>query len=106
MAIGVRGLYGKARVGVRPEKVTRLHMAEIELTYPREGIALITMNRPDKLNAMTSTMVESLHETFSKIGKTRDVRVVVLTGSGRGFCAGLDLGGYGEGRFRNRSLRR
>ena len=80
----------------RSEKVTRLRMAEIELTYPREGIALVTMNRPDKLNAMTSVMVESLHETFSKIGRSRDVRVVVLTGSGRGFCAGLDLGGYGE----------
>jgi len=54
------------------------------------------MSRPDKLNAMTSTMVESLHQTFTDIGKSRDVRVVVLTGSGRGFCAGLDLGGYGD----------
>ena len=76
--------------------MARLGMAEIELTYPRDGIALITMNRPDKLNAMTSTMVEALHETFSFIGRSRDVRVAVLTGQGRGFCAGLDLGGYGE----------
>ena len=76
--------------------MARLHMAEIELTYPREGIALVAMNRPDKLNAMTSTMVEHLHETFSLIGRSRDIRVVVLTGQGRGFCAGLDLGGYGE----------
>jgi enoyl-CoA hydratase/carnithine racemase len=76
--------------------MARLGMAEIELTYPRDGIALVTMNRPDKLNAMTSTMVESLHQTFTDIGKSRDVRVVVLTGSGRGFCAGLDLGGYGD----------
>jgi enoyl-CoA hydratase len=91
-----QGGFTEFRVGFRSEKVTRLRMAEIELTYPREGIALVTMNRPDKLNAMTSAMVESLHETFSKIGKSRDVRVVVLTGSGRGFCAGLDLGGYGE----------
>ena len=71
-------------------------MAEIELTYPIEGIALVTMNRPDKLNAMTSTMVEALHDTFSRIGRSRDIRVVVLTGQGRGFCAGLDLGGYGD----------
>jgi len=90
------GHYRTARMGTRPEKVTRLHMAEIELTYPRDGIALVTMNRPDKLNAMTSTMVEALHETFSLIGRSRDIRVAVLTGSGRGFCAGLDLGGYGQ----------
>jgi len=94
--IVVIGLYSRAHVGIRPAKVAPLRMAEIELTYPREGIALVTMNRPDKLNAMTSTMVESLHETFGKIATSRDVRVVVLTGSGRGFCAGLDLGGYGD----------
>lgn len=60
--------------------MARLGMAEIELTYPRDGIALVTMNRPDKLNAMTSTMVEALHETVSFIGRSRDVRVAVLTG--------------------------
>lgn len=71
-------------------------MAEIEISYPRDGIAQITMNRPDKLNAMTSEMVEQLHEAITKVGRDRDVRVVILTGAGRGFCAGLDLGGYGD----------
>jgi enoyl-CoA hydratase len=71
-------------------------MAEIEISYPRDGIAQITMNRPDKLNAMTSEMVEQLHEAISTVGRSREARVVVLTGAGRGFCAGLDLGGYGE----------
>ena len=71
-------------------------MAEIEISYPRDGIAQITMNRPDKLNAMTAEMVEQLHDAVSGIGRSRDARVVVLTGAGRGFCAGLDLGGYGE----------
>lgn len=71
-------------------------MSEIEISYPRDGVAQITMNRPDKLNAMTSEMVEQLHEAFSAVGRDRDVRVAVLTGAGRGFCAGLDLGGYGE----------
>lgn len=61
----------------------------------RDGILVVTMNRPDKLNAMTTTMVEALHDTFSAIGRDRNVRVVILTGAGRGFCAGLDLGGYG-----------
>jgi enoyl-CoA hydratase len=71
-------------------------MAEIEISYPRDGIAQITMNRPDKLNAMTAEMVEQLHEAITMLGRDRDVRVVVLTGAGRGFCAGLDLGGYGD----------
>jgi enoyl-CoA hydratase len=71
-------------------------MAEIEISSPRDGVAQITMNRPDKLNAMTSEMVEMLHEALGTVGRDRDVRVVILTGAGRGFCAGLDLGGYGE----------
>lgn len=71
-------------------------MADIEISHPREGITQVTMNRPSKLNAMTSEMVESLHETLSGISRDRDCRVVVLTGEGRGFCAGLDLTGYGE----------
>jgi enoyl-CoA hydratase len=70
-------------------------MADIEVSFPRQGIALVTLNRPSKLNAMTSELVEELHEAFNTIGRNRDVRVVVLTGAGRGFCAGLDLGGYG-----------
>jgi enoyl-CoA hydratase len=71
-------------------------MATVELTFPREGIALLTLNRPDSLNAMTSEMVELLHRRLDDIAVNRDVRVVVLTGAGRGFCAGLDLGGYGN----------
>ena len=70
-------------------------MADVELTFPREGIALVSLNRPDSLNAMTSEMVELLHRRLDDIAVNRDVRVVVLTGAGRGFCAGLDLGGYG-----------
>ncbi len=70
-------------------------MADVEITFPRQGIALLALNRPSKLNAMTSQMVEELHDALTAISRNRDVRVVVLTGSGRGFCAGLDLGGYG-----------
>lgn len=70
-------------------------MSTVEVTRPVEGIALVTLNRPDKLNAMTSELVQALHETLDTISIDSSVRVVVLTGAGRGFCAGLDLGGYG-----------
>lgn len=70
-------------------------MAVIELTHPVPGVAQITLNRPESLNAMTSELIQCLHETFDDIAVDRAVRVVVITGAGRGFCAGLDLGGYG-----------
>lgn len=57
---------------------------------------VLTMNRPWALNAMTSALVTDLHAHLDDIGEDPSVRVVVLTGAGRGFCAGLDLGGYGE----------
>lgn len=70
-------------------------MADIEITRPRAGITQVNMNRPAKLNAMTSGMVQELHAALGAIAEDRETRVVVLTGEGRGFCAGLDLGGYG-----------
>lgn len=76
--------------------VTRCGMPEVESRMIRDEVLLVSMNRPDKLNAMTSEMVESLHETFAAVGRDRNVRVVILTGAGRGFCSGLDLGGYGS----------
>jgi enoyl-CoA hydratase len=70
-------------------------MAVVELSTPFPGLALVTLNRPAKLNAMTSEPVASLHVTLDRLADDASVRVVVLTGAGRGFCAGLDLGGYG-----------
>jgi len=66
------------------------------LSRPREGVLQITMNRPSRLNAMTAELVSGLHEVLDEVAMNRGVRVVVLTGAGRGFCAGLDLGGYGD----------
>jgi enoyl-CoA hydratase len=62
---------------------------------PAEHIRLLRLNRPDKLNAMTSELCEALHEELRRTASDRACRAVVLTGAGRGFCAGLDLGGYG-----------
>jgi enoyl-CoA hydratase len=53
------------------------------------------MDRPEKLNAMNEALVTGLHATLEEVGRDPDCRVIVLTGAGRGFCAGLDLGGFG-----------
>src|SRR4051812_20197408 len=71
-------------------------MAEIELDAPHPGVTRITMNRPEKLNALTTGLVQGLHAALDTIAVDHGCRVVVLTGAGRGFCAGLDLGGYGS----------
>lgn len=60
------------------------------------GITRITLSRPEKLNAMTAELIEELHQALGAVGSDPTCRVVVLTGAGRGFCAGLDLGGYGS----------
>jgi enoyl-CoA hydratase len=62
---------------------------------PAEGVTRLTLNRPSKLNAMTKALVSRLHDRLDEVADDPDCRVVVLTGAGRGFCAGLDLGGFG-----------
>jgi enoyl-CoA hydratase len=71
-------------------------MADVDRSTPRPGIAQLILNRPHVLNAMTAELVASLHRHLDEIAVDQSVRVVVVTGAGRGFCAGLDLGGYGE----------
>ncbi|MEM9608713.1 MAG: enoyl-CoA hydratase-related protein [Actinomycetota bacterium] len=70
-------------------------MSDIEVTTPRPGFTQLTLNRPDRLNAITYDLVEELHQLLRSIRADDACRVVVLTGAGRGFCAGLDLTGYG-----------
>jgi enoyl-CoA hydratase/carnithine racemase len=60
----------------------------------RAGIADVRMNRADKLNAIDSEMFEGLRQTGRALGQDRTLRVVVLSGEGRAFCAGLDLGSF------------
>jgi enoyl-CoA hydratase/carnithine racemase len=56
-----------------------------------DSILTITMNRPDRLNAWTPTMLGELLDAFDRSDADDDVRVVIVTGAGRGFCAGADL---------------
>jgi enoyl-CoA hydratase len=63
---------------------------------PADKVRLLTLNRPDRLNAMTAELCEALHAELASVAADRSCRAVVLTGAGRGFCAGLDLGGYGR----------
>jgi enoyl-CoA hydratase/carnithine racemase len=67
-------------------------MAYSEILYDTlAGVATITLNRPDRLNAWTSVMNEELAAAFNSAEQDDAVRVVVLTGAGRGFCAGADM---------------
>ena len=71
-------------------------MSEIELDHPAEGVARLTLNRPDSLNAFTYTMYEALHARLSQLRFDPSVRVLILTGAGRGFCAGHDIRAAGS----------
>ena len=77
----------------------------VELTR-EAGVATVTLNRPEKLNALSNEMYHELAETFTRLGADDDVRCVVLTGAGRAFCAGGDvtsMGGYDVVAGRKRS---
>lgn len=64
----------------------------ITLTTDPRGVATLTLNRPDRHNAMSAAMIADLHAAADRLGADPAVRVVVLTGAGASFCAGGDLG--------------
>lgn len=63
----------------------------------KDGVAVLTLNRPDRLNAMSRPMLEALREALPRLAEDPEVGVVVLTGAGRGFCAGGDVKAMAEG---------
>ena len=62
----------------------------------KDKVLTITLNRPNRLNAYTGQMQSNLIEAFDKAGKDDDIRAIIVTGAGRGFCAGADLGAGGN----------
>jgi enoyl-CoA hydratase/carnithine racemase len=68
-----------------------------ELLYSAdEGIATITFNRPERMNALTHELEQELHRLFDRADADRAVRVIILTGAGRAFCAGYDQAQTGK----------
>jgi enoyl-CoA hydratase/carnithine racemase len=66
-------------------------MSDEILTAVADGVATVTLNRPDKRNAMNAAMLVGLRAAFDELDARRDVRVVVVRGAGVAFCAGMDL---------------
>lgn len=66
-------------------------MGYIEVSQPREHVRQITMNRPERMNAMSFDTIVPLREALEDAGHDNDTWVIVLTGAGDGFCSGLDL---------------
>ena len=73
-------------------------MAETRVTIAVEGgIADVRLARPDKLNALDPAMFDAIIDAVAELGAMRGLRAVVLSGEGRGFCAGLDMASMAKG---------
>ena len=68
---------------------------DVVLSHLQEGVLTLTMNRPDKLNAANDPLLLELTAALRDAERNGDARVIVITGAGRGFCAGQDLGAVG-----------
>ncbi|MEE2852011.1 MAG: enoyl-CoA hydratase/isomerase family protein [Actinomycetota bacterium] len=67
----------------------------VNLERPRDGVVILRLNRPQRLNAINETMQTELHDALNDLAADHAARAVVLTGAGRGFCAGIDMRDFG-----------
>jgi len=67
----------------------------VEVLPTEKHIKTIRLNRPERLNALTFELTGELHDALDQVADDTDCKVVILTGTGRGFCAGLDLKDFG-----------
>src|SRR5436309_14180361 len=84
--------------GVRYRHFAEAIMTNDLLESVKDGVAVLTLNRPDRLNALSGPMLDALLETPPRLAADAAVGVIVLTGAGRGFCAGGDVKAMAEGR--------
>jgi enoyl-CoA hydratase len=68
-------------------------MQYVEVDTSRPAVPIVTMNRPERLNALSPSVVGDLKDAFASLNRDRDAAAIVLAGRGRGFCAGADLSG-------------
>ncbi len=68
-------------------------MARVEVEF-QDGVATVTLNRPDKLNAVDQAMIEAVTGAADDLASRDDLRAVVIHGAGRGFCSGLDVASF------------
>jgi enoyl-CoA hydratase/carnithine racemase len=69
--------------------------SSLELDRPRHGVVVVRLNRPERLNAINEVMQTELGQTLGDLAADPSVHAVVLTGAGRGFCAGIDMRDFG-----------
>jgi enoyl-CoA hydratase/carnithine racemase len=67
----------------------------LTVEQPRDGVTVVRLNRPERLNAINEVLLRELQQLLAAVARDRDVRVVVLTGAGRGFCSGIDMRDFG-----------
>ena len=72
-------------------------MQNIEITIDQQGVALLTLNRPEVLNALNVPLLDDLCQALRQLATDEKLKALVVTGRGRGFCAGADLSAVGQG---------
>src|SRR5438105_8068016 len=84
---------GTATEGRGPGRYAMVYETLLEERRGEGGILWVTLNRPEKLNALSGTLFRELKEICDRTRRDRSVRCMVITGAGRGFCAGADFSG-------------
>ncbi|MBN09074.1 MAG: enoyl-CoA hydratase [Flavobacteriaceae bacterium] len=70
-------------------------MGKVVLYNTTEGVAIITLNRPERYNAVNQGLIDGINESLDKASEDKHVRAIVITGAGKGFCAGADMSVFG-----------
>ena len=68
----------------------------VRTDQPADGVTRLTLHRPERLNSLTRELVDEMLDALDAVDADHDCRAVILTGAGAGFCAGLDLNGFGQ----------